>query len=282
MASNDAALRDVTGGPIAWRESGSPDAPVAVFLHGLAGNRSSWDPQLTGLATLRRCAAWELPGYGDSPGLPGSLTELADVAAEWIATLVAGTATGSVDVVGLSFGGMVAQHLALNHPDLVRTLALLDTSPRFGMDGVTTREDWLATRVEPLRDPQSPSGTAERAAQLDQVVAGLVGAACPAPVRDLVVASMSAVPGASLAASCRALVDHDTRDRLAEIQAPTLVLVGAEDTETPPDYSAAIAERIPGARMVVLPGTGHLSNLESPEAVDAELRHHWLTSQERS
>ncbi len=179
-----------------------------------------------------------------------------------------------MDVVGLSFGGMLAQHLALQHPALVRTLALLDTSPRFGMDGVTTREEWLATRVDPLRERRTP------AEQVERVVAGLVGRSCPAAVREVAAASMRAVPGASLAAACRALVDHDTCDRLHAVHAPTLVLVGAEDTETPVDYSAAIAQRIPGARLVVLPETGHLSNLESPDAVNAELRSHWSAALE--
>lgn len=257
--------RDVVGGPVAWRQAGSPDASVAVFLHGLGGRRSNWDPQLDGLADLRRCCAWDLPGYGDSPGRPGSLPEIADVAAAWIG----GLADGPVDVVGLSFGGMVAQHLALDHPHLVRSLALLDTSPAFGLDGVTTPESWLASRVRAIRDPDPAApGIAE-------VVDGLVGAQAGAEVRRAMVDSMRAVPADTLEAACRALVEHDTRSRLPGIACPTLVLVGAEDTETPPSYAAAIADRIPGAELVVVPDSGHLLNLEQPAVVNARLRRHW-------
>ena len=72
----------------------------------------SWRPSATSVAAAR-C---DLPGYGDSAGLPGSLPEIAAEVARWID----GLDVGPVDVVGLSFGGMVAQHLTLDHPDLVR------------------------------------------------------------------------------------------------------------------------------------------------------------------
>jgi 3-oxoadipate enol-lactonase/4-carboxymuconolactone decarboxylase len=255
---------DMPGSPLAWRSSGSADAPPAVFIHGLGGNRFSWEPQLSALADVRQCLACDLPGYGRSAGLPGTLPELAGLVAHWIA----GLGRGPADVVGLSFGGMVAQHLALDHPGAVRTLALLDTSPAFGFDGVTTPGEWLATRVTPSPDASAPD--------TDRVIAGIVGPDCPVEVRDAAAAIMREVPAATLAASCRALVAHDTRDRLHQVTAPTLVMVGAEDTETPESYARAIAERIPGARLVVVPGAGHLLNVEAPEAVNDELRRLWL------
>lgn len=264
-------LTDVLGGPVAWRTSGPPGAPTAVFLHGLGGRRGNWDPQLRALADVRRCCAWDQPGYGDSPGLPGSLPQLAAAAAAWIG----GLTDGPVDVVGLSFGGMVAQHLALDHPHLVRTLALLDTSPAFGLDGVTTKQEWLASRVTPLHETSPDDAAATERAE--RVVAGLVGPHCPDDVRQEMVASMRAVPADSLAAACRALVDHDTRERLAAIAVPTLVVVGSEDTETPPAYAEQIAARITGAELVVLPGAGHLANLEDPARVNAALRALWAT-----
>jgi pimeloyl-ACP methyl ester carboxylesterase len=255
---------------MAWRNSGSADAPPAVFIHGLGGNRFSWEPQLSALADVRRCLACDLPGYGKSAGLPGTLPELAGLAADWIASL----GRGPADVVGLSFGGMVAQHLALNHPGVVRTLALLDTSPAFGFDGVTTPEQWLATRVSPAAGAGAADASAPDAAR---VIAGIVGPDCPAGVRDAAAAAMRAVPAATLEAACRALVRHDTRGRLHQVTAPTLVMVGAEDNETPESYARAIAERIPGARLVVVPKAGHLLNVEAPEAVNDELRRLWLS-----
>ena len=147
---------------MAWREAGARDGRASVFLHGLGGRRTNWDAQLVALGDIRRCCALDLPGYGDSAGLPGSLPEIAAGVARWIA----GLGNGPVDVVGLSFGGMVAQHLTLDHPDLVRTLTLLDTSPAFGLDGVTTPETWLASRIDAIRDPDP------RAPGIEAVVAG--------------------------------------------------------------------------------------------------------------
>jgi pimeloyl-ACP methyl ester carboxylesterase len=244
-----------------------------VFIHGLGGNRFSWEPQLSALADVRQCLACDLPGYGNSAGLPGSLPELAALAADWIASL----GRGAADVVGLSFGGMVAQHLALNHPEAVRTLALLDTSPAFGFDGVTTPEEWLATRVSPAAGPSAADASAagSSAPDTDKIIAGIVGPDCPAEVRDAAAAIMREVPPATLAASCRALVAHDTRGLLHQVAAPTLVMVGAADTETPESYARAIADRIPGARLVVIPKAGHLVNVEAPEAVNEELRRLW-------
>ncbi|HEY7857603.1 MAG TPA: alpha/beta fold hydrolase [Candidatus Nanopelagicales bacterium] len=251
--------------PVAWCESGT--GPLALFLHGLGGDRHSWDPQLAELADIRRCIAWDMPGYGASPGLPDSLDALADAAA----ALIVGVGAEEADVVGLSLGGMVAQHLALRHPRLVRTLTLLDTSPAFGLDG-TTKEQWLATRVGPLSEAATPPDVARA------IVADMVGPDCPDDVRAAVVRSMQAVPPASLQAACAALVEHDVRESLHQIDLSVLVMVGALDPETPVSYARAIADRIPGARLLVVEGAGHLLNLENPGRVNAELRALWTSS----
>jgi 3-oxoadipate enol-lactonase len=264
------SLTDQLEGAVSWRETGDPDAPTAVFVHGLGGRRDNWDPQLRALGDIRRCCAVDLPGYGSSEGRPESLPRIAAWVASWITRLTERPA----DLIGLSFGGMVAQHLALDHPHLVRSLALLDTSPAFGLDGVTTPESWLASRIDAIRDPDPSSPSVEA------VVAGLVGSHASADVRAQMVNSMRAVPGATLEAACTALIDHDTRDRLHEIAVPVLVMVGEQDTETPPAYAEAIASRIDGAELVVVPRAGHLLNLEAPDVVNDLLRGHWRTNEE--
>lgn len=266
MGTRMAAIRDEGRRVLAARSAGSVDTPIAVFFHGLGGHRFSWEPQLRALAGFRRCVACDLPGYGDSPGLPASLPTVAAVAAQWIADI----GGGPVDVVGLSFGGMVAQHLALDYPELVRTLALLDTSPAFGMDGDTTPEAWMASRVKPART----GGISAQHA--DGIIANLVGKDCPTDVRASAAAAIQAVPAATLTAACRALVQHDTRTRLHHVHIPTLVMVGAEDTETPPSYAEALAALIPNATLAIVSGAGHLLNLEAPDNVNEALRRFWL------
>jgi 3-oxoadipate enol-lactonase len=256
---------DVDETPTAWRETGS--GPVALFLHGLGGSRTAWEPQLAGLGDLRRCVAWDMPGYGASTGLPDSFASLAAAAAALVERL-AGEQGRPVDVVGLSMGGMVAQHLAIEHPEAVRSLVLLDSSPAFGLDG-TTEDEWLALRLKPLAEGVTPAQLAPA------VMAAIMGPHATPEQQAEAAAAMARVPAEALRAACLTLVTHDTRDRLADIRCPVLVAVGDLDTETPPAYSDLLAASIPGARTAGIRGAGHLSNLERPDAVNAVIRSFW-------
>lgn len=250
-----------------WVEAGSGE--LALFLHGLGGSRTSWTSQVSGLASLRRCVAWDMPGYGESAGSPTSLPELADAAAELITELGA----ESADIIGLSMGGMIAQHLAIRHPAMVRTLALLDTSPAFGLDG-TTREEWLEARLNSINAGKQTSDIAP------QVIGGIVGPQCSEQVITSAVASMVRIPTHSLVSACYALVDHDVRDRLAGITVPTQIIVGADDQETPVTYAQMLVDAIPGAHLAIIKDCGHLSNVEAPERVNQLIEQLW-TSTER-
>ena len=86
---------------------------------------------------------------------------------------------------------------------------------------------------------------------------------------------MARIAGPALRAACATLVTHDTRSRLGQIRCPTLVAVGEHDTETPVSYARVLRDLIPGARLEVLAGAGHLSNLETPDRVNELLREFW-------
>lgn len=254
-------VRDVDAAPVAWREAGS-GAPV-LFLHGLGGSRLAFEPQLAALAGRYRCVAWDMPGYGASVPLAGapSFAALADAVAGLLDALGARRA----HVVGLSLGGMVAQHVALAHPARVASLVLLDSSPAFGLDGETTAEAWLEARLAPLRDGRTPADLAPA------VLRAVAGPRVPDAVIAEAARAMARIPAEGLAAACRCLVTHDLRGRLGGIAAPTLVAVGALDAETPPAYAERLAAEIPGARLAVVPDAGHLANLEQPGRVNALL-----------
>ena len=260
------AAVDHDASPTAWREAGS--GPVALFLHGLGGSRTAWEPQLAALGDVRRCVAWDMPGYGASTGSPDSFAAVAAAAADLARRL----SPDPVDVVGLSLGGMVAQHLALDHPDVVRSLVLLDTSPAFGLDGVTTEQAWLDSRLKPLADGATPADMAPA------VIAAITGPGATDAQRAEAVAAMARIPSDALRAASRMLVTHDTRGDLPRVGCPTLVAVDEHDDETPREYAEVIAGLVPGARLEVVPGAGHLANLEQPDAVNALLREHWRTS----
>ncbi|MEV7012067.1 alpha/beta hydrolase [Streptosporangium sp. NPDC051022] len=243
--------------PLAWIEAGTGD-PV-LFLHGIGGSSWTWRPQFDALSGTRRCIAWDMPGYGDSPPLPGPMTFPALAAS--VARLLDLLELDRVDLVGLSMGGQVALHTVLGHSDRVRSLVLLDTSPAFGLDG-TDVEEWRRERLAPLDAGLTPADFAE------DLLRGVGGPTLTAGALALAVAAMARVPAAGLRAAVECLPTHDVRHRLAEIEAPTLVVVGEFDTETPVSYAEHLAARIPDARLEIVPGAGHLTNMDRPDVVN--------------
>ena len=173
-------------------------------------------------------------------------------------------------VVGISMGGMVAQYLAHRHPRRVRSLTLLSSSPAFGLDG-TKPDDWRAARLAPLDQGLEPADFAER------VLRAIAGPGISDEAMDGQVAAMRRITADGLRRSIDCLVTHDTRPILAEIPAPTLCLVGALDEETPVAYSRHLASHLPHGTLEVVPGAGHLLNVEAPDAVNQLIRHHLET-----
>lgn len=233
-----------------------------VLLHGLGGSRISWEPQLEALGSTIRLLAWDLPGYGESEPLdqPPTFPALADAVFRFAD--VAGA--DRFHLVGLSLGAMVAQYAAARVPDRIRSLTLLATSPKFGLDG-TDPIAWRSARLAPLEAGQEPSDFADR------VLSALAGPNISTEAMDQQRAAMARISGLALRSVIDCLVTHDSRSVLPSVSAPTRCLVGALDEETPPAYAAAIAALIPGSRVDVIPGAGHLLNAEAPKAVNAIL-----------
>jgi pimeloyl-ACP methyl ester carboxylesterase len=245
---------------MSWREAG--DGPAIVFLHGLGGTRLAWEPQLEGLSDRFRCIAWDMPGYGQSAALPElSFANIADS----IVTLLELAGVERAHVVGLSFGGQQAMHLAIRHPDRVDRLVLADTSPRFGANG-TDAEQWKRARLAPIESGLTPGDMAP------QVVDAIAAPGFAGPERERVIAAFVPITSAAFRASVECLPTHDVTDRLGDILSPTLVVVGELDEETPVEYAEAIAAAIPDAQLSVIPGAGHLAPSEAPEVFNELVR----------
>ena len=262
---------DISSNGFAWREHG--DGELVVLLHGLGGSRIAWDAQLVGLGDQWRVAAWDMPGYGEAAPLPDdplTFPALAAAAAEWIAALGA----ESAHVIGISMGAMVAQHLAARHPARVRSLALLSSSPKFGLDG-TTADSWRAARRAPLDAGFEPVDFAE------QVLRGIAGPHITEFAFESQRAAMARVTGSALRRSIDCVITHDATVFLSTIATSTLVIVGALDRETPVAYSQYLVDHLPYARLAVVPGAGHLVNAEAPALVNQLLVEH-LTAVEAS
>lgn len=262
-------MTDVTdrrGARFAWREAGGGAETPLLLLHGLGGSRLSWEPQLAALSSARRVLAWELPGYGDSAPLDGPLTF--EALADAVVAFAAEAADASrFHLAGISFGGMIAQHTAIRHPSHVASLTLLASSPCFGLHG-TSPDAWRAARLAPLDAGQEPADFAER------VLSGIAGPFISEDAFAGQVAAMARVPGSALREAVDCVIAHDTRALLPTVDAPTLCLVGALDEETPPAYSELLVGLVPGARLVVVDGAGHLLNVEAADRVNALIAEH--------
>ncbi len=249
--------RHHTDGPIAWTEAGSGD-PV-VFLHPIVATRSFWDPQLDDLADTWRCLAWDAPGYGSSAPAPSAgFVDVADALHAILDTV----GLARVDLVGLSLGAMHAMHFARRHPTRVRRLVLADTSPAFGVDPDVWLADWLA----PLDRGDTPATIARG------VIESVIAQPLPGATMTALIESMSRISAEAFRAASHTLVSHDLRDRLDEIPHETLVIVGADDAETPLEYAEQLVAGLPAARLRIIDGAGHLSSREAPEAFNDAVR----------
>ncbi|NPA26422.1 MAG: alpha/beta fold hydrolase [Chloroflexi bacterium] len=220
---------------------------TVLFLHGLGSAGEAWAGQAPVLRALDlQGLAPDLPGFGRSPwpGGPVTLDRFADFARE----VLDQHGVERAHVVGISFGGVVAQRLALRAPERVQTLTLVNTFARLKPQ---TWRDWLyfLTRGA-LALLLSPRWQASLVAKrifpkpehqtFRQILAQHIRMADPRVYRRVM----------------WELMRVDLTDELPRIQAPTLVVMGQEDTTTPPQVQQILAERIPNARAVLLPG-GH-------------------------
>ena len=249
----NSSIRDVDD-TIAWREAGEGD--VVLFLHGLGGSRTAWEPQLESLSDQWRCVAWDMPGYGaSSPVDPLTFEAIADAVVGLLDRLGAEAA----HLCGLSFGGHHALHTALRHPTRVRSLVLADTSAAFGGDG-TDPDQWRRERTEMIDAGLLLADIA--APVIDSITAPGFGGV----ERDRTIAAFTRVSEAGFRAACQLLPTHDVGHRLGEITVPTLVIVGELDEETPPAYSEELHAAIGDSRLEIIPAAGHVSPAEAPEA----------------
>jgi pimeloyl-ACP methyl ester carboxylesterase len=228
-----------------------------VFLHAFPLDRSMWAPQVGALVRQARCIAPDLRGFGGStPAPPYSTDQYADDVAALLDTLGADPAV----VVGLSMGGYIAFAFWRRHRAKVRALVLADT--RAGADTDEGRE-----RRRRLIEVARSRGSQTVA---EMQIASMVGATTRQrrpEVVETVRAMMAAAPVEGIVGALEAMMARpDSTSTLATIDVPTLIVVGEEDTLTPPNEAQAMHEKIRGSRIEVIVQAGHICNLERPAA----------------
>jgi 3-oxoadipate enol-lactonase len=173
-------------------------------------------------------------------------------------------------LVGLSMGGMIALDFYSSHPERVATLTICDSLPGFNQLTPEQRREFVRLRQEPLLAGKEPKDIAPAVAET------LIGKSARPGSFERLVASMAALHKQSYLKTIAGSANYQRTIELEKIAVPTHIVVGDEDRLTPPEMSRRMAERIPGARLTLIEGAGHLSNIEQPEKFNRAVLAHLL------
>ncbi len=230
-----------------------------ILIRGLGSNADHWYAQLPDFAKYYRVIIFDNRGIGRSADPSGPFT-IQDMAAD-TAGLMDALEIKSAHVLGVSLGGMIAQEVAIRHPHRVRGLILAVTHC-----GGAQQIRAAADVTETLRRLVADGSMEARIKALEVFFAPLTIEERPRIVQDYADVSMRypATPEI-LQRQMDAVAAHDTCDRLQRIAAATLVLTGAQDVLIPPANSELLAERIPRAELLVVPGGAHQVLIEQPQ-----------------
>jgi pimeloyl-ACP methyl ester carboxylesterase len=259
---------EVNGLSIAYERIG--DGPAIVLLHGFTHDSRVWRPQLQGIMDQYAVIAWDAPGAGHSSDPPETfgIVDWADC----LAGLFDAAGLHSADIVGLSWGGLLAQEFYRRHAASVRSLVLADTYAGWkGSLPEPIPEERLAAC---LRDSSLPPNEFVR-----RYLPGMFGESPPQEARDELARIMFDFHPAGFRLMATALAHADTRDLLPKIHVPTLLVWGDADVRSPMTVAHQMRDAIPGARLAVIAGAGHVSNLEEPAQFNAEVREFCLSVQ---
>ncbi len=225
-----------------------------VLLHGIGG------PSWGGL--IPDAIDWPFPGFCGTAPLPAmtfpALTEAlkAELDARGI---------GKAVLVGHSMGGMVAQDFVATYPDRVAKLVLYATTPAFGGRDPSFAETFLRARLGPLEGGRSMAEAAP------EMLAGMFPENADPEAMPKAVAALAAIPEPVYRETLRCLTTFDRRADLPRISVPALLIAGERDQAAPLKTMERMAQSIPGARIAVIPGAGHMIHLERPAEFRAAL-----------
>jgi pimeloyl-ACP methyl ester carboxylesterase len=251
---------------LSWRAEGAGE-PLLLIM-GLSGSSRPWFRLVPHLRRHCQVIVFDNRGTGDSDPVRGRLT-MADMASDAVAVLDA-AGHDRAHVMGVSMGGMVAQHVALDHSERVRSLILGCTTA----GGPAGRPNWRLLTATALRPVLGATRT------FPLLVPALYGRRTrrehPQRVReDLDVRVADATSIQTIVAQMGAIVGHDTRARLHELTGlPVTVVHGIEDALVPVQRGRELAAAIPGAKLVMIPGCGHILATEAERELPAIVLRH--------
>ncbi|MBC2714272.1 MAG: alpha/beta hydrolase [Desulfobacteraceae bacterium] len=225
----------------------APDKPSLIFIHGAALSKGFWAAQVEDLSDIVNTIAIDLPGHKDSKGL--ACERISDCAAS-VAHLIEQIQAPNPILCGLSMGGAVSLELLITKPDIFKAAILMNTGARlkvFPFIFESIEKDY--SQYLDLAVDFSVSNKSDKA-KIKEIMNNIAVTKSDVALKDFT-----------------ACDQFDVMDRLGEIKAKVLVVVGDEDNITPPKYGEYLHKNIPGSELAVIAEAGHLSPLEKPAEV---------------
>jgi 3-oxoadipate enol-lactonase len=248
--------------------AGAPDRPTVVIGGSVGSTIAAWERQIAALAAELHVIAYDHRGHGGSPA-PAGPYAIDDLAGD-VLRLLDDHDVSRAHFVGLSLGGMVGQLIAAQHPGRAERLVLLCTTAHYA-----DRQSW------------HDRAATVRAGGMEAVADPVVDRWLTADYRhehpeetDRVRQMLVSIDPEGYAGCCEAIAAMDLRAGLAQIQAPTLVLAGAQDPAVPPQQLRELAAAIPGSRFVIVPGA-HVPTFEHPDTISRLLLEHLVSPGQR-
>lgn len=247
---------------LALTTAGGTGSRLCLFLHGIGGNRRNWDRQVAAAGGVMPAAALDLRGYGDST--LGATQSTVDDYCDDILRVCQVMGADRLVLVGLSYGSWIATSFAMRHPDMLHGLVLSGGCTGMSEAGPDEREAFRISREVPLDAGQTPADFAPA------VVRVLAGPDASEATRKTLLDSMAAIPAATYRDALVCFTNPLERFDFAKLTMPVLMMTGEHDRLAPPDEIRGVAGRIwdaaprPDVRFEVIPGAGHVCNVEAP------------------
>lgn len=219
-----------------------------VFIHGAGGSTLTWLLQRSSFERTNQVILIDLPGHGRSAGDP---LDSIDACSETIRNTLEDLKTGPVHLVGHSMGGAIAMHLAATYPGFARSIILIGTGaklkvyPEILKEILEDKEKTARSIIDTAYSPNAPAALKEKS--LEEYLKN---------------------DAKTIFNDFTACDRFNFMESLREIAVPALVICGTDDRFTPPKYSRYLVENIPGAKLELIEGTGHMVMIEKPQEVN--------------
>ena len=233
------------------------EGPPIVFLHGIGGNRTNWLNQQMLLQKYCTTISWDARGYGLSDDYSGPLN-FSDFSHD-LFELIKEKNIEKAHLVGLSMGARILMDFYLKYPKKVATLVLCDCYFSFE-NGLTSdkKEEFIRLRERPLEKGKTFPEMAP------SIIKSLVGDDCGNLAKDQLKNSLIQLRKNSYLKTLRASVTFDVEGQLTDFFTPVQLIYGEQDKLTPPSIGYFLAEKMSQAQIDIIPGAGHVSNIEKP------------------